>query len=179
MTLSMRCLLTVAIFGAGSALAFTLPHATIPADQVPPTVMVGAQVVTFASILRTNLAVQIMLLSGLATGGSSTVILTLSNGVSFGGILKGFLLSGHGVNAVLIAVGPHALPELLGFFLSGAVGLGGFELLRNLIWDRSQPLRPQLLADGRAALIAVLLTVLGATVEGTITIHLVNEYLSS
>jgi uncharacterized membrane protein SpoIIM required for sporulation len=176
--LSWRCLLTAGVFGVGCALAFSLPHATIPLSQVPYVDRAEAQIPTVAFILRTNVAAQLLMLSGLVTGGSSTLILTLMNGVSFGGILKGFLVSGYGASAVLVAVGPHALPELLGFFLSGAVGLGGFELLRNLILGHSQPLRPPLLAEGRTAMIALLLTVCAAIIEGSITNRLVNYYIN-
>jgi len=162
----------VLLFGLG-----TLWAAFIPVEAVSPNQAVHVMTQpSLPTILRTNLAAQVGLLSGLVTGGLSTAIQIFVNGVSFGGISRTFLTTGLGPKEMAIALGPHILPEFLGFFLCAAVGLGGLERLWNLVAGEGEPLSAWI-ADWKSGVAGIALTVVAALLEGFITAHLVNSYL--
>lgn len=149
---------------------------TVPAGLFSPDSGAGAPLLGVSAILKTNLAALLVMLAGLLTGGTSTVLEAFVNGVSFGGITRAFLAAGKGPGDLLIALGPHLLPEMLGFWVCGTVGLHGIQIMWSLVQGKRVG-ADDWIGEWRAALIGVALTVTAAVLEGAITSRLVSAYL--
>ena len=124
----------------------------------------------FWFILRRNLTVFVILLFGVVSAGSVTVVVLLGNGIAIGqliGFAKGAGLSGTAIANLLL---PHGVLELGTLCLAGAVGLRGFRLalgMPALDWALLKSLRLGLvLAFGLGSL------AVAAAVESFVTAEL-------
>lgn len=165
-----RLVVVVLLYGLGCIWAFTVPGSVFASGQAGPSPLVSV-----TSILQANLGVLMITLAGVLTAGTSTVLVTIAKGVNFGGMTRAFLTAGNPASGLWIALGPHFLPELVGFWICGAVGLRGYDLLR-LVKDESLP-TTSWTSDLKAVAAGVTLTIVAAFLEGLITAPLVISHL--
>ncbi|WP_186439710.1 stage II sporulation protein M [Kurthia sp. Dielmo] len=124
------------------------------------------------AILQNNLKACVIIFSGFVLLGIPTFISLLFNGLILGSTLKAssFYLSG----AELLQRGaPHAILEIPGIVLAGAVGFQTVRILINIIRNKKVSLKEELMTASVAIIAAVICISLAALVEGFITVKFI------
>jgi uncharacterized membrane protein SpoIIM required for sporulation len=130
---------------------------------------IPATAILFWQIIKRNMLVLGLLLSGLVTWGTATTATLLYNGFRLGWIIGISQLLGIPLSTVGLVLMPHGPLELAGFIAAGAVGLRGCALGRQAQSSGRFKINhdsESLLFFATAAVCAVLLA---AIVEATVT----------
>ena len=147
----------------GKGLAQILGLGTGDGSNIPATATL------FLHIIKRNMLVLGVLLSGLVTWGVAAAATLLYNGFRLGWIVGLSQLLGIPSFTVTLALLPHGLFELAGFIAGGAVGLRGWALARSA--QRSG--RFQLDGDAgsliRGSVVGICAVLMAALVEATVT----------
>lgn len=162
---SFCCAVVVLLAGMGAGAAFADWIHALPVDAMSsadlgtatdPTARSGWELFWF--ILRRNMTVFVILLLGVVSAGTVTIVVLLGNGIAVGqliGFAKGSGMSDATIANLLL---PHGVLELGALCVAGAVGLRGFRLARGIsAFDRAHLKSLQLglvLAFGLGALAA-------------------------
>jgi uncharacterized membrane protein SpoIIM required for sporulation len=116
------------------------------------------------ALLSTNLTVIISCLVGLVTYGLASVVTLLECGIVYG-------MQSHGIAAklgwwkLLMATYPHGVFEIAGLWTAGAVGLGGYRVVRLLKKSGCENVREITFQTIIGAVFALVATFVGAIVE--------------
>lgn len=126
------------------------------------------------SILVQNLFVLGVVLLGAVTLGLATVVTLWYNGFLVG-VAMGAAATKGSLGVALLAVAPHGVVEYPAFVVGGAAALRlPTQLVEYLRGRRDRPFDPASLADSVLLVgVAVLLLVVGAVIEATVTPRLV------
>ena len=127
----------------------------------------------FLFILRRNVTVFVMLLLGVVSAGSVTIVVLLGNGIAIGQLI-GYAKSAGMSNADLAGLLlPHGVLELGTLCVAGAVGLQGIRLafgIRALGWESLKSLRiGAVMVFGLAAL------TVAAGIEAFVTVEIAES----
>lgn len=130
----------------------------------------------FTEILTANLGVGALLVSGVVTFGAAPLVLLFSNGI-FHFYYVGLAPVDPFETAVLLV--PHGVFELPGFWIAAAVG---FRVPSNLVdylrgTRDTIAKRTELVEMGALCALAVVLIVVGAAVEATVTTALADRFV--
>lgn len=130
----------------------------------------------FLKIISHNLFVYVLLLSGLVAWGIPTILTTASNAWLLGSLIATAIVRGVDPIVIAIVVLPHGILEVTGFILGGAVGLHGWRYARVALSGQEEfasLTTPRLWAYGGAG---VILLIMAALIESSITRQLVVSY---
>lgn len=155
------CLL---LLGLVTGLLFPMEGA-VPVDGVEN--VYQSTTPTVVGFAVNNLKVAALMMAGIVTFGAPTVLALLFNGLLLGLVVKAALRSGADAVSVSAVLLPHAVPELLGLAIAGAIGLWGpLRFWRYLNRTRDQIATRRELKDiGTQVGVSVTLIVLAAGIE--------------
>lgn len=124
------------------------------------------------AILQNNLKACLILFSGFILLGIPTFISLIFNGLILGSTLKAssFHLSGM---ELLQRGAPHAILEIPGIVLAGAVGFQSIRILINVIRNKKVSMKEELKTASVAIITGVICISLAALVEGFITVKFI------
>lgn len=128
-----------------------------------------------AGIFARNLAVYVLLLGGIISGGLTTAFTLAFNGFMLGQMFGFASVTGVPVSAALWLIAPHGVLELSLLLLAAAIGLQG--PAAALVWTKGQRLSWQSRRVWRTALIGVPLLGVAAAIEGYLTIPIAKAAL--
>jgi uncharacterized membrane protein SpoIIM required for sporulation len=133
----------------------------------------------FFKIISHNLFVYVLLLSGLVAWGIPTLLTTASNAWLFGGLIATAIAKGVDPVVIAMVVLPHGILEITGFILGGAVGLHGWRYAKVALSGQEELVSlsaSRLWVYGAAG---VVLLIMAAVIESSITRQLVVTYFHS
>ena len=133
----------------------------------------------FLKIISHNLFVYVLLLSGLVAWGIPTILTTASNAWLFGGLIATAIAKGVDPVVIAMVVLPHGILEITGFILGGVVGLHGWRYARVALSGQEELVSlsaSRLWVYGAAG---VVLLIMAAVIESSITRQLVVTYFHS
>ncbi len=125
-------------------------------------------------IFAHNLAVYLLLLAGLVSGGLTTVFTVAFNGFMLGQMFGFASAAGAPMSAAVWLVAPHGILELSLLLLAAAIGFQG--PAAALAWAAGKRL-PHARRIWRTALVGVPLLAVAATIEGYLTVPLARAAL--
>ena len=128
-----------------------------------------------AGVFARNLAVYVLLLGGIISGGLTTVFTLAFNGFILGQMFGLASAAGVPVSAALWLIAPHGVLELSLLLLAAAIGLQG--PAAALLWARGAQLPWASGRVWRTALIGVPLLGVAAAIEGYLTIPIARAAL--
>lgn len=133
------CALLVLLGGLAVGIAIADWIDALPTQSLPSVDPVAAKTSVhrsgwdlFGFILRRNMAVFVLLLFGLVSGGLVTVVVLLGNGIAIGQIIGFARASGMSVGDLANLLLPHGVLELGALCVAGAVGFQGVRLALSL-----------------------------------------------
>ena len=176
-----RLVLAVAIWAAGTVAGVSaiesLPNRDNPISVVPAPggepPRAHSTRSLYARILGRNLAVYLWLLSGLVTGGLTTVAVLLFNGALFGATTSGAAAVGMAPERIVWLLIPHGVPEIGTFLVAGAIGLQGPRLLADCM--NGQRVGSRLSGVAYPATLGALVLVGAAAIEVGVTVPLADR----
>ena len=134
-------------------------------------------ITVFGAVLVRNLLVYLLLIGGVITFGLMSAGVLVTNGIYLG-LALGALSARACLGVGLLVTVPHGLFELPALVLGGAIGLRGVTTFRR--FEREKPRVPSVLCGsvGRITLGGLVLLVVAAAVEATISRHLLAGRVS-
>lgn len=125
---------------------------------------------SFSKICSNNIKVQLVNFTGLISFGLTSFVNLVYNGLITGAIIKGLVVKSNDVNSIWLSMLPHSF-ELLGTFLSGAIGLSGFKIGKEVIQNDLRVISSELKGFIlRAMVIALMVTIVAAYVESFLSV---------
>ncbi len=160
--------------GASSMKTMSSPIQTAP-DPTADTTIIGMRAL-FVRIVAHNIFVYVLLLLGLVSWGIPTVLATANNAWSLGWTIASALANGMRPSTIAVLILPHGILEIAGFVLGTAVGFQGLRYGVLALRGQLRPTPSVVRGLMVWSVAGMLLLIVAAIVESSITRELVVRY---
>lgn len=125
-------------------------------------------------IFINNLGVCILMIVG---SGIVTLPLLSIQGIQLGGLMGLWVSLGNSIFTYLILTIPHCIFEIPALLISSALGIKLFNILKNYYYKNEISSKNFILENKKSLLSIVILLVLAAVIECTLTVSLFNKII--
>ena len=139
------------------------------------------KILSFTDILKNNVQVILIILSGAFTLGVTSLLNIISNGFLLGVNIRIAIENGASLYDVLLLLAPHGIFEIPAIIIAGAAGFKiPLEIIRYLAGKKEQPLTKEDIKEYiTLALISIILIVIAAWIEANVTLKIAQAMLNS